>query len=228
MEELLDMNKVQKSGYKRRVILCGLALASSMTLTLAATPHMTSNDGAPQIGAHIGAAASSSRIALVEAAKAGNVAKVRRLVADGANVNDGIDGDGTALIAASKAGHLNVVNALLKMGAQPNVCWAGDGTALIAAVAQGHRSIASHLVTTGAQLNLICDMDETALIAASRNNQTKVAIFLVSQGADVNLGVMGDSNRWRTPLNQARNPELRAYLIAHGATEDGDGHSKLH
>ena len=218
IDGLLDMDKVQKFGYKRGAALCALVLASGMTLTLVATPRMGNNHTAPQAAGQTSIAAA----ALVEAAKASNLDEIRRLVAAGADINSGVDGDGTALIAASKAGHLDVVDALLQLNAQPDVCWDGDGTALIAASGEGHLDIAARLLGAGAQLDLICDKDETALISASRGDRTNVTIYLVDQGAHVNLGVMADLDRWRTPLNQGRDPALRSYLIAHGATENGD------
>ena len=38
--------------------------------------------------------------------------------------------------------------------------------------------------------------------------------------ADVNKGVVADLGRWRSPLNQAKDDQVRAYLTSKGAVAD--------
>jgi ankyrin repeat protein len=57
---------------------------------------------------------------LVEAAEAGNLGTVRRLILEGADLESRDAKGATALIRASANGHLQVMRALLKAGANPN------------------------------------------------------------------------------------------------------------
>jgi ankyrin repeat protein len=54
---------------------------------------------------------------LIEAAKYGDVRKIRALLAEGVDVNDADAAGATALIMASSAGHLEAVEVLLGAGA---------------------------------------------------------------------------------------------------------------
>ena len=63
---------------------------------------------------------------LINAAKNGNIAGVKALLAKGADVNAKANNGGTALIAASEHGHLEVVKALLAKGADVNAENNGD------------------------------------------------------------------------------------------------------
>ena len=67
---------------------------------------------------------------LIEAAKEGNVSKVKDLLSSGSDVND-VDKEGwTPLIAASWSGRLDVVRLLIEKGADVNARDNGGGTAL--------------------------------------------------------------------------------------------------
>jgi len=154
---------------------------------------------------------------LAEAAKSNDIKAVRALLARGANIDEGADGDGTALIAAARRGNLKMVDALLESGATVEKCWEGDGNALIAAAIKGHTEVVARLLRAGAQVDTICPHDETALINASRAGHLTVVRQLVEQGANVNLGAQADAKRWRTPLNQARDAKIRNFLLSKGA-----------
>jgi ankyrin repeat protein len=72
-------------------------------------------------------------------------------------------------------------------------------------------------LAAGAKVDTVVVRDETALIAASRKGRLDVVRFLVEQKADVNLGVTTLTGQRRTPLNQAASPQIKSYLIEHGA-----------
>ncbi|MNK40367.1 Ankyrin repeats (3 copies) [compost metagenome] len=165
----------------------------------------------------VGQVSTENGVRLAEAAKNNDIKVVRALLTRGANIDEGADGDGTALIAAARLGNLNMVNALLQMGATVEKCWSGDGNALIAAAIKGHTEVVARLLQAGAQVDIICPYDETALINASRAGHLAVVRQLVEHGANVNLGTQADSKRWRTPLNQARDPKIRDFLLGKGA-----------
>ena len=145
--------------------------------------------------------------ALSDAAGRGDVAAVVQLMADGADVNAVIIGDGSPLIAAARNGHLRAVRALLDRGANPSLVVPGDGSPLIAAVQADHEDIVTLLVDKGAAIEQTVPGDENALITASRLGALASLRVLVALGADVNVRVLAASPRgdeWRTPLNQAR------------------------
>lgn len=186
---------------------CLVALSAQVGLTLAATPRMGNPSAAVAAGVH----------QLLDAAGAGQLAEVRRLVASGVDVDTPVPGDGTALIVAARNGQLGMIDQLLALGARPDRVSIGDGNALIAASAAGHLPIVARLIAAGADVNGSVVHDETPLINASRSGQLPVVKYLVEHGADVNLGVLADNGQWRSPLNQAGSPDIRAYLSSRGA-----------
>lgn len=189
-----------------------IALAACTGAAIAASPRLgTPTAAGPQ------ETASAQARRLLDAAGSGQLQEVRRLAAAGVDVNVRVGGEGTALIRAARAGQLETVDALLALGAQADLPVPGDGTPLIAAAAGGHRQVVERLIAAGAEVDRVVSYDETALITAARAGQLSTVQSLVEHGADVNLGVLADGDRWRTPLNQARNPRVWNYLVQHGA-----------
>jgi bla regulator protein BlaR1 len=197
--------------------LCVLALAAHVGVTVAATPRLGSApvrivDDAPA------RVVSPQAQRLLDAAAAGDVTEVQQLVTAGVAVDTVVRGDGTALISAARNGQLGTVEALLALGAQPNLQAIGDGNPLTAAARRGHLPVVERLVAAGADVNRIVPFDETPLINAARSGDVGTVAFLIERGADVNLGVVADAGHWRSPLNQARTPGVREYLVQRGAT----------
>ena len=161
--------------------------------------------------------------ALLSAARNGDIVEVRRLVRDGADIDARVLGDGTALIQAVRARDVATVEVLLELGADPNRAALGEGNPLIAAAQLGALPIVEQLLVAGADVNRVVTYDETPLINAARAGHLQTVRALVTHGADVDLGVEADGwlGRWRTPLNQTRDPAVRAYLIEQGATDQG-------
>lgn len=219
IEGLLNMEtKRLESGYKPAMILGAAVLLASVSLTLAATPRL----GVPQSGTAKSSVEASGKAALlVEAAGAGQLDEVLRLVRSGVPVDANVDGDGTALIAAARTGDQRMITALLRMGADVNLASRGDGNPLIMAAMAGHRDVVALLVISGANVNAVVPDDETPLINAARGGHLPIVEYLVEHGADVNLGVRADFGRWRSPLNQAKDSRVRNYLIDMGATAGG-------
>jgi len=144
--------------------------------------------------------------ALLEASKDGNLKDVEELLAEGADINGIVEGDGTALIVAARAGNKPMVQFLIQQGADPNVAARGDGNALIMAAEEGHTEIVDQLLNSGARVHEIVEGDENALITASGSGQVDVVQLLLSRGADVNARIWsGDPHgEWRTALKMAR------------------------
>ncbi|MEH6414000.1 M56 family metallopeptidase [Pseudomonas sp. CGJS7] len=157
--------------------------------------------------------------ALLSAARAGDAASVRKLAGGGVDIEARVLGQGTALIQAVRSGDLATVEALLALGSDPNRAALGEGNPLIVAAQGGELRIVERLVQAGADVNRVVTYDETPLINAAREGHLATVEYLVARGADVNLGVVADGwlGRWRSPLNQASDPDVRAYLIARGA-----------
>lgn len=163
--------------------------------------------------------------ALFKAVRAGDAAAVRAFIAQGANVNQKLRGDGTPLIEAARKGRLDLVDSLLAAGADPNLALGGDGNPLIAAAAGGHADVVKRLVAAGAQVDAFVMNDETPLINAARAGSVEVVNYLLDEGADVNLAVRAgrappQSNEIRSPLSEARRFKRQAVadlLLARGA-----------
>lgn len=186
-------------------------LAGFLALAYAATPRLGGEGGAGTM------AASPQDIALVAAARDGNLVRVRELVGAGAGVNAAVKGDGSALIVAAGNGDRALVEALLALDADVNMPVEGDGAPLTVAAARGHLPVVERLIAAGARVDAASAYDESALISAVRNDHIDVVRRLVTLGADVNQGVWADEGRWRTPLNQARSTPMRDYLRSRGA-----------
>ena len=90
--------------------------------------------------------------ALLFAARNGDVASARLLLAAAANVNDTAPDGRSALLVAAHSGHRPLVELLLAEGANPNAAAAGY-TALHAAVLQGDLRMVQVLLAAGARPN---------------------------------------------------------------------------
>jgi hypothetical protein len=144
---------------------------------------------------------------LVEAVKRGDLSAARKLLANGADANYHLSGDGTPLVAAARRDSMEAVDLLLKSGADPNRAAPGDGNPLTASAAGGGVAIMSLLVSHGADVNAIVAGDETPLINASGRGQAEAVKYLIGKGADVNLRVLANPERaggeLRSPLGMA-------------------------
>lgn len=129
---------------------------------------------------------------LVSAARAGNVGLIRRMIDDGADVNEVGEKNTTALIAAAKRSD-GAVEVLITAGADVNLQDSFGTTPLIAAAGISHRAV-ELLIAAGADVNAADSAGVTPLIKATRDSfGTMDAIValestnrLLAAGADVN------------------------------------------
>jgi ankyrin repeat protein len=139
---------------------------------------------------------------LINAAKQGDLPRVKTLVADGADVNAKNSDGATALMVASETRNLEVVQSLLAKGADVNAK-ANDGqTALFKAVSQrNNEDVVEALIGKGADVNARTNGGGTALMAASELGQQDVSTvqYLIAKGADVNA----KANDGETALGRA-------------------------
>jgi bla regulator protein BlaR1 len=157
---------------------------------------------------------------LVEAAQAGDLADVRRLIKR-IDVNTVAPGDGTALIGAARGGQKEIVDFLLDNNADPNLESLGDANPLIAAAAAGHPDIVQRLLEAGANIDEIVPGDENALMQAVWHGHEDVVRLLLARGADVNARSY-ERDELRTPLRLARKggrADIERILLGAGASE---------
>lgn len=199
-------------------LLVVISLISLSSLVLAATPRLdldlsrTPSDPAAQAQA------------MSAAVRSGDIHTVRRLVDAGADIDASVSDDGTALMLAIWRHDLKTAQALLDLGADPNGGPSAEGAPLLIASGLGYPSMVQQLTAAGADTNALdTDYAESPLIIASREGHLSIVKYLIAHGAQVNQGVMADwEGRVRTPLNQARDPAVRDYLISQGATAPPD------
>src|SRR4051812_34335581 len=114
---------------------------------------------------------------LFQAAKKGDLATLRRLIAGGADVNGQARGrenflgyavdSGTPLMAAAEAGRVKACRLLLDAGARVNVKNTNGSTPLMHAAAPGHRGVVRLLLEAGAQVDTRDSQGRTALLVAA-------------------------------------------------------------
>ncbi|MFK7957269.1 MAG: ankyrin repeat domain-containing protein [Lysobacterales bacterium] len=121
---------------------------------------------------------------LVKAANEGNLGRVKRLIAQGHNLNERDSALCSPLLRASGAGHPNVVGALLAAGADGNLAAANGTTALGAAVLGDHREVVRLLVDRGVDVNQRQQFGVTPLMLAAARWKPRMIKLLLSLGAD--------------------------------------------
>jgi ankyrin repeat protein len=121
---------------------------------------------------------------LFDAVNAGDVARVQRLLADGADLS-GVDVFGTALHRAVASGQLYIANMLIDAGADLE---AGGEPAqshpLHLAALKNDAAMASLLIDRGAEIDSRDSWGRTPLMIAASNRGVNVAEVLLDEGAD--------------------------------------------
>lgn len=122
---------------------------------------------------------------LADAAMRGDVAGVRSLLSDGAEVN-APRGDGmTALHWAAQRGSVEIARLLIQAGARVDVLTRiGDHTPLHVAARAGHEAVIGDLLAAGADVNSATATGATALHFASASGRADAIRLLLAGGAD--------------------------------------------
>jgi ankyrin repeat protein len=122
---------------------------------------------------------------VVEAAKAGDFATVKALIAQKADVN-APDADGTtALHWAVRADDVATVQALIRAGANVNAASRYGMTPLLFAAQNGDAKVVAALLKAGANPNAAMPEGETPLMSAARTGSVDAIKLLVETGAKV-------------------------------------------
>jgi len=122
---------------------------------------------------------------ITHAARTGDLETVRRLAAEGVDL-DAENADRLPAIAYAAAnGHLDVLRLLLEKGADPNRASSESGsTALHLAAQFGRTDCAGALLEAGAEIDRRDQLGMTPLIKAAYSLQVGMVRFLLGKGAD--------------------------------------------
>lgn len=144
--------------------------------------------------AAVGAGGRSSRprrlspggTSVAEAARDGNLDRVRALIAGRAAVNLPTQDGSTALLWATYHGDLEMVGALIEAGAATDFPNRYGITPLLQASRSGDTAVVEALLAAGAGVAPRHPLGQTALMAAARTGQVALVRLLLRRGADVN------------------------------------------
>ncbi len=179
------------------------------------------------------------------AAKEGNLQKVKDLIKQGVSVNAPDESKRplppflrdsplrpTPLHLAASNGHLEIVNYLLKMGAKIAGKNRTHQTPLHLATLNGHFKIVKTLIEAGCPVNVKDHKNQTPLMyAVTKNSQLDIVLYLIKKGANVNVT---SSNPGNSALHDAAwigEKDLVEILIKAGASvdiQDLEGKTPLH
>jgi ankyrin repeat protein len=134
---------------------------------------------------------------LRDAAEAGHLEVVQKLLDSKANINAADFKGRTALQAAAGGGHLEVVQKLLDSKADINAVYGYGRTALQAAAGGGHLEVVQKLLDLKADINAVAASryGRTALQAAAGGGHLEVVQKLLDSKADVNTAAANYNGR---------------------------------
>ena len=155
---------------------------------------------------------------LYDAAEAGSVSSIHKLLEAGVDVNLQCSGNhGNPLQVACAEGHKEIVQLLLDFNADVNIQGGHNGTcALYTAADFGHEDIVQLLLGAGADVNMQCGLYGNALQAATFRGHREIVKNLLDAGADVNA----QGGKFGNPLVAASHEGHEAIarmLLYHGA-----------
>jgi ankyrin repeat protein len=171
-------------------------------------------------GANVNAVTDEGATPLMLALSADHLDFAEALVKQGADVNlvsDRIHNP-AALFSAVRGRRVNNVRLLLENHADPNVVSLNQGenvTALHMAAASGSVEIVQLLLMHGAHVDARDESGMTPLWVAAISGYREIVEVLIAAGADVNA----KNGSGSTVLDRAHDPEVRALLSAHHASE---------
>jgi ankyrin repeat protein len=156
---------------------------------------------------------------LLNAAKKNDVAKIKKLLTQGEDVNAKDRQESTPLIEAVRANLLDAVRVLIEAGAELNRGDKHGSTPLFYAVLFGSSEIVKALLEAGADPDY-CDPRDYSmhppLHMACNRKKPEAARLLVEYGADVNLASTSSGYTALMYLGEA-DTEIARFLIEHGA-----------
>lgn len=139
---------------------------------------------------------------LIAAAWDDDVARARRLIAAGADVNHQDQTQQSAYLIAASEGYVDLLELTLRHGATVNDKDSFHGTALIRAAERGHADVVGRLVQAGIELDHVNNLGWTALHeAVILGDGTRAALdtvrVLVAAGVDIDIATVRDGRTAR-------------------------------
>jgi uncharacterized protein len=162
------------------------------------------------------ALAANADTALIDAAKKNDLAAVRALVDQRANVNATAPDGGTALHWASYRDNVDAAALLIRAGAHVNAANDLGATPLWLACINASVPMVRALLAAGANPNLALLRGETPLMLASRTGNPQIVELLLQKGANVNAKAARNQNALMWAVAQ-KHPDVTRVLLAHGA-----------
>jgi len=155
---------------------------------------------------------------LIDAAKIGDIYKVKELISKGADVNAKAENGRTTLMFAALKGYKDICKLLISKDADVNAKAENGRTALMCAASNNHKDICKLLISKDADVNAKNKDGETALMLVAFQGHRDICELLISKGADVNAK---DKDGW-TALKFAAirgHKDIVELLKRHGAKE---------
>jgi ankyrin repeat protein len=169
-------------------------------------------------GADVNISNEASAAPLEYAVRSGHAEIAKILLDNGADVEGKCSGTDIKipLVAAVHNGDIQIAKILLSHGADVNH---GRGaTPLHLSLIWKNYEMAKFLLEKGADVNIAKHGGLAPLHDAVKNGNMEMVKLLVGKGANVNAEAKREGY---TPLNYARDEEIKTYLISHGAKEGG-------
>ncbi|MBN1129084.1 MAG: ankyrin repeat domain-containing protein [Chitinispirillaceae bacterium] len=124
---------------------------------------------------------------LLRASAKGDLAAIKKFVADGAGVNTADPGGRTPIIEAAWGGHADIVKYLLEKGADIDAVDNTGYTALMRACEEGHATVVTYLIGKKANVNARGKVrGTTPLMLAAERGHLKILELLLSKKANIN------------------------------------------
>ncbi len=163
---------------------------------------------------------------VADAAKRGDHAAVRNLLAQKADVNARQPDGATALHWAAWRDDVELAALLLRSGAKPDVANLTGATPLRLSSENGNAAIIELLLKAGVDANVpLSKYNDTALMLAARTGKAEAVKVLLDHGADVNAHENWGGTTALMWAASEKHPAIVAMLAAHGA--DLNARSKI-
>jgi ankyrin repeat protein len=156
---------------------------------------------------------------LLLVASMGDVARIKELLAAGADIEAAESGVFSPLICAAMNGKSEAVRTLLEAGAQFDKDPPSFASPLCVAAERGHVETMRVLIDAGANVNFRDRYNDPPIYSAARSGQTEAILLLIEEGASVNAGINSETTNLHTVLG-SKNVEAARTLLDNGANVD--------
>jgi ankyrin repeat protein/beta-lactamase regulating signal transducer with metallopeptidase domain len=183
-ERIKTMMRPGKKFYKRPSLIAAIIVLVLAMITVPTALVLTARAKTEAATEH----AEKRYASLYEAAKAGDLAEVKRLIAKAADLNAFDKEDGlTPLGVAANRGHTEIVKILLDSGAKVDIAASGGYSPIRYAVLNYDKETIRALISGGADVNIAPDNSDTPLLTAIWGDQTDIVKALLDAGANAEL-----------------------------------------